>query len=333
MGSSHLLGSLILLLHLLSTSASACWTSVLAERTYANFAGYSCYSEVQAAKDACAASYNEGGAFRCTAITYHPGSYPCSSPGGIMLMRGAAQPGVPGSFSYDVIECGVVLPPPPPPPPPPALCGELPVPLTPILCSATTDVLLVIDASSSMAATHDNVTDWMRQFVDRFGLDLGAPAVSPRVGVVTFAGPDDRYNLEDFAEEDAAHVLVGLTADRARVLSLLASRDPSRGSTCISCGLLVARQHLHAQHRPSAVGVVIVVTDGAQTVVDPTGETAIQYAKHLQSQHSTLLIAADPFGFLLIPSDSFLFLAGTPRISSQTATRSCPSASGTLCAT
>jgi hypothetical protein len=63
-----------------------------------------------------------------------------------------------------------------------------------------------------------------------------------------------------------ATTLVDLTSDRSLIEQRLASRPPSSGQTCISCGLEKAQDMLRTNARPAALVIVLLITDGAQTV-------------------------------------------------------------------
>lgn len=163
------------------------------------------------------------------------------------------------------------------------LCAEVAIPATPVLCSATSDVLMVVDASDSVKDIHSEMTQFMQQFSDLFMLDPSKPQETPRVGLITFNGPQ---NLNDFSESDAATVLVPLTDEAQEIRSALNGRPMSQGLTCISCGLKVARDMLKPPNkggmkRPNSLGVVVILTDGSQTV-GGTNADAISYADNLR---------------------------------------------------
>lgn len=126
----------------------------------------------------------------------------------------------------------------------------------------------------------------MRSLTAQFMLDPASPAGTPRVGIVTFNGPPIG-RLEDFTEAEASRLLVGLTSNGAQINAAITSRPMSTGTTCISCGLLRAQQHLQAARRPNALGVVIVLTDGAQTV-GGDDFTAIEYANRVKADGHTV---------------------------------------------
>ena len=79
-------------------------------------------------------------------------------------------------------------PPPPVPPPPVALCSDTTIPPTPI-CSVKIDIVLVVDRSDSIraAGVHDDISEYMRRFVDDFTL-ANAGIEGPRIGIATFNG-------------------------------------------------------------------------------------------------------------------------------------------------
>ena len=158
------------------------------------------------------------------------------------------------------------------------LCSQASVPATPVLCGGHVDVMLVADASSSVADIHDEVNLFIETLAHKLTLDAANPA-SPRMGLVTFNGPPIGQ-LEAFLESEASQLVFSLTASASLITTALADRSESTGTTCISCGLLRAQQHLSQVKRSSAQGVVILLTDGAQTV-GGDDQTAIQYANRL----------------------------------------------------
>ena len=73
--------------------------------------------------------------------------------------------------------------------------------------------MLVVDGSASVRDTHAEMSNFMNAFTRKFALEKALPDESPKIGIVTFNCPEEQWNLEDFAEDDAAQVLVGLTPD------------------------------------------------------------------------------------------------------------------------
>ena len=168
----------------------------------------------------------------------------------------------------------------------PLLCHQAQIPTTPVLCSATIDLLLVADGSSSVQDIHSQVTAFMQTLTNLFALDTAAPDATPRVGIITFNGPPITSGGINFAEEQAA-MLVNLTADTAAIMQALDTRPASQGLTCISCGLLLAQRHLAEFQRPGALGIVLVLTDGQQTI-GGNDQTAIQYAANVRADGHTV---------------------------------------------
>ena len=169
----------------------------------------------------------------------------------------------------------------------PLLCHQAQIPTTPVLCSATIDLLLVADGSSSVQDIHSQVTAFMQTLTNLFALDTAAPDATPRVGIITFNGPPITSGGINFAEEQAARMLVNLTADTAAIMQALDTRPASQGLTCISCGLLLAQRHLAEFQRPGALGIVLVLTDGQQTI-GGNDQTAIQYAANVRADGHTV---------------------------------------------
>lgn len=153
------------------------------------------------------------------------------------------------------------------------------------LCSATLDVVLVVDASSSVADIHLEVNQFIHALRSRFAFTSSGGG--PRFAVVTFNGPPMSH-LQDFDEAEAARLLMNLTGDTGRMHGAIDGRPASSGTTCISCGLLRAHQHLAAFGRPTARPVVVVLTDGSQTV-GGDDLTVIEYAANLKATGNTVV--------------------------------------------
>ena len=145
------------------------------------------------------------------------------------------------------------------------LCSDASIPPTPVTCSATIDVLLVVDASSSLQDIHDEMTTFMHAFAESFTFDTTRPAETPRFGVVTFNGPPIG-STNDFDADDAAEILLPLTSDINFITSTLNARPASNGLTCITCGLQKAQAVLNSPSRRAAPGYMVIITDGRQTV-------------------------------------------------------------------
>lgn len=94
-------------------------------------------------------------------------------------------------------------------------------------CAATQDFILLLDASSSVASVHAQISQFASDFVELFG--LAAEDASPRIGIILLAGTNT-----DADPRDGAQVLVPPTSDRQVLLDAIASRPNSSGLTCIS---------------------------------------------------------------------------------------------------
>ena len=145
------------------------------------------------------------------------------------------------------------------------LCSDASIPPTPVTCSATIDVLLVVDASSSVQDIHGEVTTFMLSFAESFTFENNRPDETPRFGVVTFNGPPIG-DINDFDAEDAAEILLPLTSDINFIRNTLSNRPMSNGMTCITCGLQKAQEMLNSPSRRAAPGHMVIITDGRQTV-------------------------------------------------------------------
>ena len=123
----------------------------------------------------------------------------------------------------------------------------------PSSCGAYVDVVLVVDASVSIATAHANVSEAMQRYVDGFVLEGTAGG---RVGIVEFRG------CSACSVAASANVLSPLSTDRTALSDRINGRGPSENSTCISCGLEVAQELLQRTNRSGAAAVIILISDG-----------------------------------------------------------------------
>ena len=136
---------------------------------------------------------------------------------------------------------------------------------------------------------------FMLNFVGSVNFASGATDPGPRVGVVAFSWPPIGCNatIDDptCAVDNAAPILLNLTSDASLITDTIASRPSSDGLTCISCGIDRGRQVLQhaALARPSAVQMMILLTDGLQTV-DGTSQKAVDRA-NLAKNEGVVVVA------------------------------------------
>ena len=134
-------------------------------------------------------------------------------------------------------------------------CGSIP---EAGLCSATADILLLVDNSYSIAdralaysclctatrtptrhlvrAGHPDVTAFMSAFVHSF--ELSASALSPKIGLVSFSG------CVGCSQAASASTLYMPSFNAAALLHAIDNRpppDPDMPMTCISCALNLAQ--------------------------------------------------------------------------------------------
>lgn len=118
------------------------------------------------------------------------------------------------------------------------------------------DIAVVVDVSNSMAGGGlAAAVDSLRAFLDVVGLADGG----------------DRVAIVDFATE--ARIVVPLSGDRAALEAGLAALAPRPG-TRIDQGVAVAADHLGAAARATARRVMVVLSDGRQTVAPETAAAA-----------------------------------------------------------
>ncbi|KAL1523598.1 hypothetical protein AB1Y20_018534 [Prymnesium parvum] len=125
----------------------------------------------------------------------------------------------------------------------------------PSVCTAFADVVLVVDASTSIAHAHDNITAVMRAYVDSYWLDEVQGA---RMAIV-------QYSV-------SATVLSRLAANRSALLESIERRGPSENSTCISCGLEAAGEILRTGNRTGAAPLLVLISDGVQVIKGGPGK-------------------------------------------------------------
>ena len=76
------------------------------------------------------------------------------------------------------------------------------------LCSASQDIVFLIDVSYSRKSEQDEYRSFLRNFTAQFGLDGGA--AGPRMGIAAFHGSVSN----DWTSEQSTRVLTDLTASR-----------------------------------------------------------------------------------------------------------------------
>ena len=139
-------------------------------------------------------------------------------------------------------------------------------------CAATQDVVLVIDNSYSVADRHADISEWLTRFTEMYDLDMTNP-LSPKIGLVTFSG------CVECSAGVSARVEYPVTSDAAALRHAIANRSPpdeQMPMTCISCGIKVATDLLSAFSTAGSMPLVLVLTDGEQTVLG--GDEAAVYA-------------------------------------------------------
>ena len=282
-----LVGSLLSAIALTATKAQSvddiCYGPLEPGAYFSNYERQIYCDPIDEARRKCAASYLAGGDGACVGISGGASGGCYSGRQGVLVRDPISQ-----ESASAIVPCAPSTP--PPPPPPEALCAQAQVPTTPVQCAATADVLLVVDSSSSVLDIRSQMTQFMKAIAARFDLDPSQPAHSPRLGIILFNGPPGR--LDDFAQEDVATVLVPLTTDAAQIDGAIDSRPIPSGTTCISCGLLRAQQTLAARAdgaaRPLAPAIVVVLTDGQQTV-GGDDQTAIAAASRVKADGHVMM--------------------------------------------
>jgi uncharacterized protein YegL len=180
------------------------------------------------------------------------------------------------------------LPPPPPPPPRP--------PYAPACGGFLLDLVLLLDASSSMEPVKNQVPNFARSITRQFRVP------DTKSAVVTFA--------------DDATVLSNLSSNSS-VTDASLSQYTTGGMTSISDGLTMARNVLDGPGNRAATAnrVIMLLSDGQQTV-DGDDNTAIAIASHLKAT-GNLSIFAVGFGGAVemtlqaiasAPADQYAFL-------------------------
>ena len=111
-----------------------------------------------------------------------------------------------------------------------------------------------------------------QELVNRFDLDA-SDAESPAIGFVEFSG------CALCTAAQSASVLYPLTSDPNKLATAIANRAPPSSQmpmTCISCGLDVARSLLSSMSRPGGMPLVLLLTDGEQSILG--GDAEAEYA-------------------------------------------------------
>ena len=124
-------------------------------------------------------------------------------------------------------------------------------------CAAYADIVLVVDASKSIIPVFDNMTQVMLAYIDAYELDATAGA---QIGIIEFRGCDGCSTPE------VTTTLSSPNTDRAALVSAVEGRAPAVNATCVSCGLEVARSMLLSHNRSGAIPLVVLISDGVQSV-------------------------------------------------------------------
>ncbi len=140
--------------------------------------------------------------------------------------------------------------------------------------SGAIDVILVTDASSSMAEPGAPDGRSKLDLARQAGLDFAA-----------LLQPGDRAGLVSF--DGQARVLAPLSADRERLSAGLSALQSGLG-TRIDLGLAAALELLGASPRSSATPVVILLSDGLQNEAEAPREAVLRQAERLRGAGSRI---------------------------------------------
>lgn len=125
------------------------------------------------------------------------------------------------------------------------------------------DIMLVLDESGSI-----NGSDFNRE--KSFAIDLINNLMTTpggaRVGVAQFSG--------------SARLTMPLQTNRQTAINYVSHMYQRGGSTCIGCGIELARTHFQQMPRPQATKFMIVLTDGVNNVSVSTFPTVVTAAKN-----------------------------------------------------
>ena len=135
------------------------------------------------------------------------------------------------------------------------------------------DVMLVVQSSTAMASSHDDMTTLMNNIVHQyaFALDGSSQAQpwSPRIGIVTF--------------DSSPTQLHDLSADNTSLLTAIAGRSVPAGQTCTSCALAHAKTQLENHGRASARWEVVLVVGSRQNIFG-TDQLAVDTAADVRGE-------------------------------------------------
>ncbi len=146
----------------------------------------------------------------------------------------------------------------------------------------------------------------MQRFVNAFDMD-GENPLSPRVGIVTFAGPPIGCRpgstasicRQHYPYDEWVDVVSEPTAEVEDLLVAITDRPSAGRMTCISCGLEVAQSLLTSLEfsRPEAEPILLLLTDGRQTA-GGTDAKAVRVANDIKNAGTTVITVsfgdADP---------------------------------------
>ena len=157
------------------------------------------------------------------------------------------------------------------------------------LCGAYADIVLAVQASNANINADAEINSIMDAFIDAFEFaqdsDGSAAAWSPRVAllmcsyVVPLAG--DQY--------DASQVIANLTANATDLKAAVANRSASSESTCHSCCLSAAQQHLVSTGRTGARRRVFLLASAYQSVLGG-GFPAVAQAATLEESGTSITL-------------------------------------------
>jgi uncharacterized protein YegL len=125
------------------------------------------------------------------------------------------------------------------------------------------DIMLVLDESGSISDADFNREKTFA--VDLINNVMTTPG-GARVGIVQFSSN--------------ARLTMPLTTNRQNAINQANAMNQRDGSTCIGCGIDLARQHFQQQPRPQATKFMIVLTDGANNVNVSTFQPIVNAAKN-----------------------------------------------------
>ena len=139
-------------------------------------------------------------------------------------------------------------------------CGHIPE--SGQRCSGMLEYVLVVDNSWSLHERYEELSEFMRRVVDSFQLDVQSP-FSPRVSIVTLSGAGSEPPSK---HSQVLHPLSGNSGSLNNAIDKRPAPTREKGFTCISCGLDLAASIIKSTGRSEAKPMVMVLTDGEQTV-------------------------------------------------------------------